>query len=48
MKNFHVTKKKSNYVNHQFIIMLTYAKKKNHHKDASQDDKIHKKYIIYM
>ena len=39
MHNF----EKINYVKHKFIIIHTFTKKIKHHKDVSQDDKIHKK-----
>ena len=35
---------KSNYVQSKFILLDIFTKK--HHKDVSQDDKIHKKYYI--
>ena len=35
---------KINYVKHKFILIHTFTKK--HHKDVSQDDKIHKKKYV--
>ena len=44
--NTHQEHEKFNYIQPKFIIIDTFTK--NHHKDVSQHDKFHTKYLTYM